>query len=240
MISLLRKPFRYTYIKATLFIVAINILVFMLFRMPFMGDKIGIMFEEENSVFGLRFVDLFGINEYGLTHKYFFWQPVTYMFMHGNWTHLFFNMLGLFMFGLTVERYLGSKEFLLFYFLTGILSGVLSIAINHFISLQTFPIPTVNGIILIMPKTIIGASGVLYGLLLLYAVMFPTQYIYIWGLLPVKAPFLVLIYAAIEFFSQFSGGDGISHITHLCGFAVTWVYLLVRMGINPIRVWFNR
>lgn len=238
MISLLRKPFRYTYIKATLYIIAINVLVFLLFRMPFMNDKIGIIFEEEGTLFGLRFNDLFGINEYGLTHKLFLWQPVTYMFMHGNWTHLFFNMLGLFMFGLTVERYLGSKEFVLFYLLTGILSGVLSVFINHFIAIQTIAVPY-KDILLVMPRTIIGASGVLYGMLLMYAVMFPKQYIYVWGLLPVKAPYLVLIYAAIEFFGHFSGSDGISHITHLCGFAVTWLYLLVRMGINPIRVWFK-
>jgi membrane associated rhomboid family serine protease len=82
-----------------------------------------------------------------------------------------------------------------------------------------------------------GASGAIYALLLAYAVIFPRSMIYIWGIIPVPSPLLVLIYGAISLFSQIMGGGGVAHLAHLMGFVLAWIYFLARMGINPVKVW---
>ena len=85
-----------------------------------------------------------------------------------------------------------------------------------------------------------GASGCLYAILLAYAVVFPKSVISIWGILPVPAPLLVGIYAIIEIISQiFSVNGGIAHMTHLAGFLFAWLYFVIRMKINPWKVWKN-
>ena len=84
---------------------------------------------------------------------------------------------------------------------------------------------------------LIGASGAIYGILLAFAVIFPKSRIYVWFVLPVPAPLLVLVYALIEFFAQFSRSSNVAHYTHLAGFAAAFFYFIVRMGINPIKVW---
>ena len=154
-----------------------------------------------------------------------YWQFVTYMFVHSDWSHLFSNMLGLLIFGITVERSVGSKEFLLFYFLTGILCGVFSFFFHY-----------VTGGYYVF---LMGASGVVYAILLLFAVIFPRSTIYIWGIIPLKAPVLVVVYTIFELFSQFSGKTNIAHYTHLAGFLFAWLYCLIRMGVNPWKVWKN-
>lgn|SRR5574344_35457 len=155
---------------------------------------------------------------------HFFWQPFTYMFIHENFTHLLCNMLGLFFFGIATERAIGSKEFTLMYLLCGTLSGIISLFIYYF-----------TGMYMVF---LLGASGAVYSMLLAYAVLFPRSRIFIWGIIPLPAPVLVILYALIEAGSQFLGGaNGVAHLTHLAGFAVAWIYFQVRMGINPLRVW---
>jgi membrane associated rhomboid family serine protease len=173
-------------------------------------------------------LNMLALNVVYIVRYKWLWQFVTYMFVHDprSMSHLLFNMLGLFFFGLNVERSIGSREFLLFYLLTGILSGVISFAVYYF---------TGGYYIFLM-----GASGAIYALLLAYAVIFPRSRIFIWGILPVPAPLLVLIYAGIALFIQFTGrGAGVAHLTHLAGFAVAWLYIRIRMGISPIHVWRN-
>ena len=152
-----------------------------------------------------------------------YWQFVTYMFVHSNLGHLFSNMLGLLFFGISVERSIGSKEFLLFYFLTGILCGVFSFFFYYF---------TEGYFVFLM-----GASGVIYAILLLFAVIFPRSTIYIWGIIPLQAPVLVIVYTIFELVSQFSGNTNVAHYTHLAGFLFAWLYCLIRMGVNPWKVW---
>ena len=148
------------------------------------------------------------------------------MFTHGNLTHLLSNMIGLLFFGIAVERAIGSKEFALFYFLTGIISGLLSVLI-YVLTKNYFAI-------------LIGASGALYAVMLAYAVIFPRSTVYIFGIIPISSPVMVIVYAGLEFFSQFSTRQSnIAHTTHLLGFLVAWIYFLVRMGINPIKIWKN-
>lgn len=205
--NLIRKPFRYSFFNATFVIIAANIVVFLAVNMfPGLYPRLG-----------LSVINCVG--------RGFWWQPVTYMFVHSGFTHILLNMFGIFMFGLQVERAIGSKEFLLFYFLCGILDGVISLALYFF-----------SGYYYV---NLVGASGALYSILLIFAVLFPKSIIGVYGIIPVPAPLLVLGYAVIELGSHFRGGSNVAHLTHLTGFAIAWLYLIVRMGLHPIKIWKN-
>lgn len=155
------------------------------------------------------------------------WQVFTYMFFHADLSHLFFNMLGLFFFGFQVEQRMGSTEFLLFYLFSGLIAGIFSFLVFYFSG--------ATGIILL------GASGAIYAVLLAFAVFFPHAVIYVMGIIPVRAPILVMIYAGIEIFSQvFNVRGGVAHLTHLAGLGAAWVYFLVRLRIDPLSVFFDR
>ncbi len=151
------------------------------------------------------------------------WQVFTYMFVHGNFSHILFNMLALFFFGTQLEYRLGSSEFLLFYLLTGMLAGLFSLGLYWF-----------TGAHMVF---LVGASGAVYATLLAFATFFPNARIFLFGILPIPAPVLVVGFTFIELFSQISGGRGnIAHMTHLAGFAIAFLYLVVRMGVNPVKV----
>lgn len=204
--NFLHKPFRYTFFNATLILIAINVAVFF----------VTMQFPSLQSYLGM--------SVYGCVVYHYWWQPVTYMFVHGGFTHILFNMIGLFCFGIMVEKAIGSKEFLLLYFFCGIFDGLISLLLYYL---------TGQGYVLL-----IGASGAIYSILLVYAVLFPRSIISIWGIIPVPAPLLVIIYAVIEIGSQFlERSSGVAHLTHLTGFALAWLYLVVRMGLHPIRIW---
>jgi len=147
----------------------------------------------------------------------------TYQFVHGDFFHLAFNMLALFFFGVPVERKIGTKEFILYYLLIGTIGGILSFLVYAATGFYTI--------------TLIGASGAIFGVLLLYAVLYPNSVIYIWGVIPVPAPLLILGYAVIELISIFSIGDGVAHLTHFIGLIAGWVYIRIRFGIKPLKVW---
>lgn len=155
-----------------------------------------------------------------------YWQFLTYMFLHSNLSHIVCNMLGLLFFGLALEKAIGSKEFVLFYFVCGALSGFFSFLVYRFTGqYRVF---------------LLGASGAIYSVLFAYAVFFPRSVIFIWGIIPVPAPVMVLIYAIIELGSQFLGSRGnVAHMTHLFGFLAAWLYFVIRMGIHPLKVWKN-
>jgi len=138
------------------------------------------------------------------------WQPVTYMFMHGDFFHLFMNMFVLWMFGSEMESLWGKKEFLKYYFITGIGSGLIwaLFNLNNPLSL------------------LIGASGSIYGILLAYGITFPERKILIYFLFPVKVKYFVVVLGAIAFFSAIgSAGSNVSHLTHLSGMIVGLFYL---------------
>jgi membrane associated rhomboid family serine protease len=148
------------------------------------------------------------------------WQFVTYMFVHGGISHLAFNMIALFFFGYQVERELGSKEFLLYYLVCGVFAGVLSFAL--YLATGAFSV------------FLIGASGAVFAVQLAFAVLRPEAIIYLWGLLPLRAPVLVLGATAVELVSSVFGFNaGVAHLTHLLGFAFGWLYFLIRFGVNP-------
>jgi len=155
------------------------------------------------------------------------WQIVTYMFVHASWGHIFFNMLALFLFGIQLEQRMGSVEFLLYYFVCGIGAGLATVFINS---------ATGQGMV-----PVVGASGAIYALLLAFAAFFPDARIFIFGILPIRAPVAVAAYAGIEIVSQFTNfQSGVAHLTHLAGLAFGYLYLVVRYGLNPIALFFRR
>jgi membrane associated rhomboid family serine protease len=157
----------------------------------------------------------------------YIWTFVTYMFVHGGLSHILFNMLALFIFGTQVERYMGSRAFLLFYFITGALAGVFSFAVYYFTGSYRV--------------VLMGASGAIFAVELAYAVFFPDSIIYLWGILPLRAPVMVLGFTALELLSSvFSLNQGVAHLTHLAGFGFAWLYFVIRFGINPWKRLFGR
>jgi membrane associated rhomboid family serine protease len=147
------------------------------------------------------------------------WQFATYMFAHAGWQHIIFNMLGLFIFGYQVERRLGSSEFLLYYLVTGTLAGIISFGFYWFSGVNVL---------------LLGASGAIFAVELAYATFFPDSIVYIWGIVPLRAPVMVLGYTALQLFLPFTGLQrNVAHFTHLSGFAMGWLYIMIRFGINP-------
>jgi membrane associated rhomboid family serine protease len=166
----------------------------------------------------------FAMNPILVAHYGYLWQFVTYMFIHEpfSYQHIIFNMLALFIFGTQVERRVGSGEFLLYYLLTGVLAGVFSFVVYWL---------TGSRMVFLM-----GASGAIFAVQLAYAVLFPRNILYLWGILPLRAPVMVLGFTALEIVLMVTGlGGNVAHFTHLAGFAFGWIYFLVRFGINPIR-----
>lgn len=156
-----------------------------------------------------------------------FWQIFSYMFVHSSVSHLLLNMLGLYFFGIQVEKQTGSREFILYYFLTGILAGCLSL--GGYLITGTWNV------------MLMGASASVFAVLLAFATMYPESQIYIWAILPVRAPVLVLVYTAIELFSEIFGVNGsVAHLAHLGGFGFGWLYFVIRFGINPAQRMFRK
>jgi len=157
--------------------------------------------------------------------RFWIWQLGTYMFLHGGLFHILFNMLALWMFGAELERIWGTRNFLKFYFVTGIGAGVLSVAF----SLLPFAASAQ-----LYKSNIIGASGAIYGLLLAYAMYFPDRPIYYMMLFPIPAKYFVMIIGAIAFYASLSGaGGGVANATHLGGLVVAYLYLK-RSHMNPL------
>lgn len=135
------------------------------------------------------------------------WTLLTYMFAHGGFMHLFFNMLALFFFGPPLEARWGSQEFIKYYLVCGLGGAALSYAFAPH-------------------SPIIGASAAVYGIMLAFAMNWPDVPIYIWAIFPVPAKYLVAIFAVMSFLSMVNGrGDNIAHAAHLGGFAAGWLYL---------------
>lgn len=180
-----------------------------------------------NSVTPVDLNDWFGLHFF-LASDFHLYQLVTYMFMHGGWIHLFFNMFALWMFGCVIENVLGSKRFLFYYILCGIGAGLVQEAaqfVNYAVEgLAAYDTVNMQGMMVPMDAylnrwTTVGASGSIYAILLAFGMIFPENKIFIFPLpVPIKAKWFVLIYAAIELYSAVSTtNDGVAHIAHLGG-----------------------
>lgn len=162
------------------------------------------------------------------------YQLVTYMFMHANFGHLFFNMFALWMFGNTLENLWGSKRFLLFYMVCGIGAGLcqeLVQYIQYATSLSQYGTVNLGGQIVTMDAYLnmmntVGASGAIYGLLLAFGMMFPDSRIYLYFLLPIKAKWFVIGYAVLELIMGIGGVDNVAHFAHLGGMLFGLVLIL--------------
>ena len=150
------------------------------------------------------------------------WQLATYLFLHGGITHLLFNMLALWMFGSPLESDWGTRPFLKYYFICGIGAGVCDVALNAAMGNWT--------------TSTIGASGAIYGLLLAFGVCYPDQTVLMGFLFPIKAKYMVMIYAAIELYLSLGVNNGVSNIAHLGGMVVGFVYLKSRLPKLKLRI----
>lgn len=157
----------------------------------------------------LRLETNLGLVPYAIVHSFAVWQVFTYMFLHGGFMHIFFNMFALWMFGSDLERQWGTREFLKFYFIAGIGAAIITFLLQLN---STIPV--------------IGASGAIYGVLVAFAVLYPNRLVYIWFLFPIKVKYLVMIFIGIGVLSSWSQhSDGIAHFTHLGGALVGYLYL---------------
>lgn len=139
--------------------------------------------------------------------KLHIWQFVTYMFMHGSFQHLFFNMLMLWMFGSQVEQLWGRKTFLQYYFFAGIGAGLV-----HCLTSFGSDVP------------MIGASGAVFGIVLAFSTLFPNRTLLLAFIIPLKAKFLVPLLILVEVLSSFKY-DGIAHFAHLGGLLFGWLFM---------------
>ena len=165
------------------------------------------------------------------------YQLITYMFMHGGFQHIFFNMFALWMFGVVVENTWGPKKFLFYYIACGIGAGLVQelVQYSHYIieGLAAYDsVRTPDGVLpmgdyLNLWNTV-GASGAVYGILLAFGMLYPEQRIFIFPLpVPIKAKWFVLIYVAIELLSALgTTGDGVAHFAHLGGMLFGWLIIL--------------
>ena len=217
--------------------------------------------------FGIDLSDLLGLH-YFRSSNFGIYQIITYMFMHANFGHLFFNMFALWMFGNTLENLWGSQRFLLFYMVCGI-GAALCQELVQFIQLQSYDVsdetmelvvakgaellqsghnwsdPTLAKINLIVNVPTVGASGAVYGLLLAFGMMFPDSRIYLYFLFPIKAKWFVIGYAVVELFLGFQGTDNVAHFAHLGGMLFGLLLILHWRKVGPngpdfhLKEWFQ-
>ena len=157
------------------------------------------------------------------------YQLVTYMFMHGSFTHILFNMFSLWMFGRILEQVWGPKRFLTYYLITGIGAGLVQEVVQYiYYSTYLSPYLSVNlggGMIIPMAEylnmwTTVGASGAVYGILLAFAMTFPNERLFMIPFpFPIKAKYFVMIFGALELLTGLSNnaGDNVAHFAHLGG-----------------------
>jgi membrane associated rhomboid family serine protease len=173
---------------------------------------------------GPMFERKFGLVPAEVTQSYYLWQLVTYIFLHGGFFHILFNMFALYMFGSELEQLWGTREFTKFFFICGIGAGITSVIVTPH-----------------SQAAIIGASGAIFGLLLAYGVLFPNRIIYLYMIIPIQAKWFVIIMGAITFLSSMSAtGSGVAYIAHLGGMLFGFIYLKGARFFFDFRGWYQR
>jgi membrane associated rhomboid family serine protease len=142
--------------------------------------------------------------------RFFLWELVTYLFLHGGFFHVLFNMLALWFFGKDLEDIWGTRRFLQFYFFCGVGAGLFVVLANYLFGNPQVPT--------------IGASGAIYGILLVAAVLWPDRII-IFYIFPIKLKYFVMIMAGIAFFGLRDLNSGVSQVAHLSGMLFGYVFL---------------
>ena len=170
------------------------------------------------------FTLLLGLRPADVVGELRLWQPFTYMFLHGGFLHVLFNLLVLWMMGSAIERLWGTREFVTYYLACGLGAAALAFALPW-----------------TWDRLVIGASGAIFGVLTAFAVLFPHRTIYLWFVIPVPARYLVLILFGLEVL-LIGSRDGVAHFAHVGG-AVTgyaWLRLGLRDRVDPIGWWRRR
>ncbi|RME19676.1 MAG: rhomboid family intramembrane serine protease [Bacteroidetes bacterium] len=194
-------------------------------------------------------IDYLGLRYYK-SSEFHWYQLITYMFIHGNEMHLFFNMFALWMFGPLLENLWGSKKFMFYYFLCGLGAALTQYVFYYFSTYElSQSLNTIYEEIMQIQDTasrhhllekwneranelydsmiVIGASGAIYGLLAAYGVLFPNTYFYIYFVMPMKAKWFVILYGLIELFTGIFIEDNVAHFAHLGGMMVGIIWVLI-------------
>ena len=185
---------------------------------------------------GIDLTRMLGLHFF-LASEFHVYQFVTYMFLHGGFTHILFNMFALWMFGSVIERVWGPKKFLFYYICCGVGAGFTQELVQYITysmeGIAAYQYVNAGGIQMTTDAyinlwTTIGASGAVYGILLAFGMIFPNERLFIIPFpFPIKAKWLIVGYIAIELFSAMSGpGDGVAHMAHLGG--MLFGFLLIR------------
>ena len=153
-----------------------------------------------------------------LGYSFMPWQLVTYQFLHGNFSHILFNMLALWMFGMEIEELWGPKRFLLFYLAAGVGGGLVQLIMSALMDGR--PAPT------------IGASGAIFGVMIAFALMFPDRYVYVYFLIPVKAKYLIGFMIIFNLLAVNDDGGGVAYLCHIGGALTGFFYMMFDSGIN--------
>ena len=162
------------------------------------------------------------------------WQVITHMFMHGDFWHIFFNMYTLLIFGGVVERIIGSRKFLLFYFICGLGAVALHLGVEYLQMLSYMDgaaqgsTAALQNIEAIKYTPTVGASGAIYGVLMGYAMLFPeSRMTLLFPPITLSAKWMVVAFAAIELVTGVTGwASGIAHFAHLGGMLIGWLMIL--------------
>ncbi|PVD51585.1 hypothetical protein DC498_14285 [Terrimonas sp.] len=169
-------------------------------------------------------------------------QLISYMFLHGSFEHILFNMFALWMFGSTLENYWGPKKFLIFYLLCGIGAGALHLGVlyyeNEMLIRDTYQkiaslgegaqLEALKQMYIQINTSTLGASGSVFGCLAAFGYLFPNSLIYLYFFIPIKAKWFVIMYGAMELILgiQNSAGDNVAHWAHLGGALIGFLLVL--------------
>jgi membrane associated rhomboid family serine protease len=194
---------------------------------------------------GISLTDFFGLHDH-LSPNFKPHQFVTYIFMHANIQHIFFNMLGVYIFGQVLEQTWGPKRFLIFYMLTGLGAALVQYFIMHF--QITDALSTINAYLnandltaeqrillfdrkdeILRNNVVVGASGSLFGLLGAFGLLYPNREIYVYFLFPIKAKWLVTFYGLSEIVAGLQNNplDNVAHFAHIGGLVVGLIIVLI-------------
>jgi len=216
--------------------------------------------------FNIDLNDVLGMHYFG-SHLFRPYQLVTYMFMHGGFAHIFFNMFALWMFGNVLENVWGQKKFLIYYFVTGIGAALVQVAVTYFqvsalevsmsadqISVvmnegykilaenKNFADPLMAELNIVFNTSTLGASGAVFGILLAFGMMFPNSLIYVYFAIPIKAKWFVILYGGLELVSGIfnSQSDNVAHFAHLGGMLFGLVLILIWRRQQKRRTFYDQ
>jgi membrane associated rhomboid family serine protease len=174
-------------------------------------------------VLGWQVIAALGLVPALVLRQFSVWRLFTYMFLHGGVLHLAFNMFVLWMFGSEIERHWGRDRFLFYYVLTGLGAGVASVLLQP------------NSL-----RPVIGASGAVFGLLVAFALMFPSRVVYVFMLFPMRAKYFVILLGVLELVFSLDRAGGIAHFAHLGGLVTGYVFLRHRYLAHLLKAVFSQ